>query len=311
MFVPEISIIIPVFNEEKNIKIIYGKLIVLQCFKKNQNFEIIFVNDGSEDHSANELRALSKNDSKVKVITFSRNFGHQAALTAGIEFSKGNAVISMDCDLQDPPELIEKMIEEWKSGAEIVYTRRSIRKDNFFKKITAKLYYKILRRFTDLKIYGDIGDYRLLDRIVVNELLKLNEKTRYLRGMVAWLGFNYKIIDYNRPKRIHGKTGFSLLKMSRLAMAGILNFSLLPLRFGLVLGIFTVLLGFFFLGYIFIDSIFFDKIYPLYKWLSVVTFIFVGLLFVLIWILGEYVGKTYDEAKQRPLYIVREKLNID
>lgn len=311
MFVPEISIIIPVFNEEKNIKIIYGKLVELQCFKKNQNFEIIFVNDGSEDHSAIELRALSKNDSKVKVITFSRNFGHQAALTAGIEFSKGNAVISMDCDLQDPPELIEKMIEEWKNGAEIVYTRRCLRKDNFFKKITAKLYYKILRRFTDLKIYGDIGDYRLLDRVVVTELLKLNEKTRYLRGMVAWLGFNYKIIDYNRPKRIHGKTGFSLLKMSRLAMAGILNFSLLPLRFGLVLGIFTVLLGFFFLGYIFIDSIFFDKIYPLYKWLSVVTFIFVGLLFVLIWILGEYVGKTYDEAKQRPLYIVREKLNID
>ncbi len=307
----DISIVIPVYNEEKNITVIYNKITGLSCFDKKENFEIIFVNDGSNDNSQIELTALAKNDKKVKVISFSRNFGHQAALTAGIEAASGNAVITIDCDLQDPPELIPEMIQLWQQGTKIVYTRRNIRKDKFLKRVSARLYYKILKQFTDLKIYGDIGDFRLLDRTVVTELLKLKEKTRYLRGMVAWLGFDYKIIDFDRPKRIHGKTGFSLLKMSRLAMAGILNFSLLPLRLGLIMGLFTILLGFIFLMYIFIDSIFFDKYYPLYKWLSVVTFIMVGILFILIWILGEYIGKTYDETKQRPLFVVKNKINFE
>ncbi len=306
----KVSIVIPVFNEEKNIQLIYDKIVLLPCFKETDSFEIIYVNDGSIDNSNIVLRALAKNDNKVKIISFSKNFGHQAALTAGIEFSTGKAVITMDCDLQDPPDVIPEMIDKWEKGAEIVYMRRNTRKDKFFKRFTARLYYKILKKFTDLKIYGDIGDFRLLDRIVVNELLKLNEKTRYLRGMVAWLGFNYSIVDYDRPKRIHGKTSFSFLKMSRLGMSGILNFSLLPLRFGLILGLITIFTGVFFIGYITVDSLCFDKIYPLYKWLSVITFIFVGLLFILIWILGEYVGRTYDETKQRPLFIVRDKINF-
>ncbi len=306
----KVSIVIPVFNEEKNIQLIYDKIVSLPCFKEIDSFEIIYVNDGSTDNSNIVLRALAKNDNKVKIISFSKNFGHQAALTAGIEFSSGKAVITMDCDLQDPPDVITEMIDKWEKGAEIVYMRRNTRKDKFFKRFTARLYYKILKKFTDLKIYGDIGDFRLLDRIVVSELLKLNEKTRYLRGMVAWLGFNYSIVDYDRPKRIHGKTNFSFLKMSRLGMAGILNFSLLPLRFGLILGLITIFTGIFFIGYITVDSLCFDKIYPLYKWLSVITFIFVGLLFILIWILGEYVGRTYDETKQRPLFIVRDKINF-
>ncbi|MBU0763375.1 MAG: glycosyltransferase, partial [Bacteroidetes bacterium] len=214
---------------------------------------------------------------------------------------------TMDCDGQDPPELIPEMIRKWKEGHEIVYARRKYRKDRFLKKYSAILYYRILTRFSDIKIGGNISDFRLIDRVVLEELCGMREKARYLRGMVYWLGFDYVIIDYDRPNRTRGKTGFSLLKMVRLAMNGILNFSLLPLRIGLVLGVITVLLGFFFLIYIACDTLFFEKVYQLYKWLSVITFIFVGFLFVLIWILGEYIGKIYHESKGRPVYVIHKK----
>lgn len=275
------------------------------------DFELIFSNDGSTDSTAEVLRKLAQTDTRVKYIFLSRNFGQQAALTAGLDHASGDAVITMDCDLQDPPELIPDMLKKWKEGAEIVYTRRKVRKDKFLKRTTASLYYKLLSRFSDIKIGGDIGDFRLIDKKVHKELINMREKARYLRGMVYWMGYDSAIIDFVRPLRKEGKTGFSLLKMVRLAMHGILNFSLLPLRIGLILGVVTIFTGIFFLIYITIDTLVFDKVYMLYKWLSVVTFLMVGFLFILIWIMGEYIGKIYAESKDRPIYLANRKGNLE
>jgi len=251
--------------------------------------EFIFVNDGSTDGSLLTLRNLTKKDNNVKVISFTRNFGHQAALTAGLEIANGDAVVTMDCDFQDPPEVIVEMINKWLEGNKIIYGRRSFRKDGFFKRLTAKTYYKLLYKVSEIKIMGNIGD---------------------LRGMVPWLGFSYAIVDYVRPLRKKGETGFSLLKMSRFAMAGILNFSLFPLRLGLILGIFIISTGIIFLFYLAIRYFFDNQFYKLLEWLAVVNYILIGFLFILIWIVAEYIGKIYDEVKGRPLYVIETKINV-
>jgi glycosyltransferase involved in cell wall biosynthesis len=306
---PLLSIVIPVFNEKDNILLIYDQISTIMKVA-GLAYEIIFVDDGSSDESVLIIAKLSKDDGHVKFLSLSRNFGQQAALTAGLDHANGDAVITMDCDLQDPPSLIPDLIERWKQGNDIVYARRRNRNERFLKKMTATIYYRLLRRFSDQKIQGDVGEFRLVDRKVLNELTHMKEKCRYLRGMVYWLGFNYAIIDYVRPARQHGKTGFSWLKMARLAMHGILNFSLLPLRLGLVLGLITIPVGLFFLIYFVIDIAIHHVDYPLYKWISVISFIFIGFLFVLIWILGEYIGKIYEETKDRPLYVIRSKGNF-
>jgi dolichol-phosphate mannosyltransferase len=296
-------------NEQESLPFLKDRLLkVLESL--NLSWEVIFVDDGSTDHSLEILKKYSLDNKNIKVISFTRNFGHQAALSAGLDLAKGEASITMDCDLQDPPELIPEFIARWKEGYKIVYGRRSYRKDGFFKRITAKCYYKLLYKFSDIKIRGNIADYRLLDRVALDNLKEMKERSRYLRGMVPWLGYKYAVVDYMRPKRKYGKTGFSLLKMVRFGMSGILSFSLLPLRLGLVLGLITIPIGLFFLLYISLDAIINHVEYPLYKWLAVVNFIFVGFLFVLVWILGEYIGKAYEESRGRPLYIINETENI-
>lgn len=304
-----ISVVLPVFNEELNIEPML-KAVSDVLKKTGYIYEIIFVNDGSTDNSRFVLHNLASNNLNIKVITFTRNFGHQAAITAGIDFAQGDAVITMDCDFQDPPEVITEMISHWEEGKMIVYGRRSYRKDGFFKKITAKLYYKLLYNASDIKIQGNIADYRLIDKTVVAELRQMKEKNRYLRGMVPWLGFDYAIVDFIRPKRLHGKSGFSLVKMSRFAMAGILNFSLFPLRIGFVLGLFIIVTGVIFLIYLGFRFFFQNQFYKLLEWLAVFNYILIGFLFILIWIVAEYIGKIYDEVKARPLYIIESKLNI-
>lgn len=303
------SIVIPVYNEEKNIPIIYKKLIKILNEQK-KDFEIIFINDGSKDKSLEILKEYSKKDKRVKYLSFSRNFGHQAALTAGLDYASGNAIISMDCDMQDPPEIVKEMIKKWKQGYDVVYARRRNRKESLFKKQTAVIYYKLLDKFSDVKIPRNVGDFRLIDKKVLNELKNMKEKARYLRGMVAWLGFKYAFVDFDRPNRIHGETGYSLRKMIRLGMDGVLNFSMLPLKIGFILGLLSILSGFFFLIYMIFDIIFNQVYYPLYKWLAIISIMFFGFLFMLIWILGEYIGRIYDESKGRPLYIINEKNNL-
>ncbi len=305
-----ISIVVPVFNEQDNLAILTGALIRVVT-PVISDYEIIYVDDGSTDHSLELIRELAQNNKHIKYLSLSRNFGQQAAMTAGLDFVAGDAIVTMDADLQDPPELIPEMIRKWQSGNDIVFMRRTHRGDGFFKRISAGLYYSLLSKLSEYQFGGNVGDFRLIDKKVLLELRNLKEKTRYLRGMVFWMGYKHTFIDYDRPRRKHGKTGFSLLKMIRLGMNGILNFSLLPLRLGLVLGILVVVLGFLFLLYIVIDIALHDTVYPLYKWLSVVTFILTGFLFVLIWILGEYTGKIYNEVKGRPIYLVREKGNLE
>ena len=304
-----ISIVIPVFNEELNIVPMYEAAVAV-LKNLDASTEFIFVNDGSTDGSLLTLRNLTKKDNNVKVISFTRNFGHQAALTAGLEIANGDAVVTMDCDFQDPPEVIVEMINKWLEGNKIIYGRRSFRKDGFFKRLTAKTYYKLLYKVSEIKIMGNIGDFRLIDKSVVCELRQLKEKSRYLRGMVPWLGFSYAIVDYVRPLRKKGETGFSLLKMSRFAMAGILNFSLFPLRLGLILGIFIISTGIIFLFYLAIRYFFDNQFYKLLEWLAVVNYILIGFLFILIWIVAEYIGKIYDEVKGRPLYVIETKINV-
>jgi len=307
---PDISLVIPVYNEQNNILILYRRIIssLRAC---RDSWELVFVNDGSWDYSLRILKELAEKDHRVKIINFSRNFGQQAAFTAGMDFASGKAVITMDSDLQDPPELIPKMIKIWKEGSLVVFARRKSRKDSFFKRVTAKTYYYFLKKYSDVKITGNIGDFRLIDYQVLSHINNMREKSRYLRGMVAWLGFKYEIIDYDRPNRIHGETGYSLLKMVRLAMDGILNFSLLPLRLGMVIGLINIFSGLFFLLYIFLDTLINKQYYPLYKWLIVILFMLIGFLFILIWILAEYIGRIYDETKSRPLYVVHDLVNIE
>lgn len=302
----KISVVVPVYNEEENIEKLYN-IVSSLIIENGYDYEIIFVNDGSNDNSLSLLKSISTKDPKVKYISLSRNFGHQSAITAGFYHASGNAIISMDCDFQDPPELIPQMINEWQKGFKVVYARRRTRDDNFFKKYTAIWYYKILEKFSYLKIPKDIGDYRLIDQKVLHDLKTMNERARYIRGLIAWLGYDYSIIDFDRPKRAKGKTGFSIFKMMKFGMDGILSFSLLPLRLGLVIGLICILLGVGFLGYMSIDMLLNDVTYRLYKFLTVFIFILIGLLFIFIWILGEYIGRIHNEIKRRPIYIINEK----
>ena len=303
----KISVIIPAFNEEENIPVFYVELI--KTIKK-LSYEIIFINDGSKDNTLKELKRLSSQDKNVKIISLSRNFGHQAALTAGLESASGDLIISMDADLQDPPEVILEMIEKWKEGNKIVYARRLHRVDGFFKKYTAIWYYKLLSFFSQVDIPRNVGDFRLIDRVVLDHLLQMNEQARYLRGMVAWLGFKYAFVDFSRPERIHGETNYTFRKMVRLAMDGILNFSFAPLRIGFLLGILAIYGSLLFFAYMVFDTMWNDTVYPLYKWLIVIIFGFIGLQFIFMWILGEYIGRIYDDVRKRHIYVIEEKVGF-
>lgn len=304
-----ISIIIPVFNEAQNIPLIAEK--IMEYISPNKyHSEIIFIDDGSTDESLYQIKKLCEHYKNIKYISLSRNFGQQAALTAGLDMAKGDAVITMDCDFQDPPEIIQQILEKWEEGFKIIYTRRKIRKDGFFKKHSARLYYKLLYKFSENKIQGNIGDFRLLDKIVLEELGKMRERSRYLRGMIPWLGFDFFIIDFERPIRKHGETGYGFLKMLRLAMNGMLNFSLLPLRFGLMLGIFVIFTGVMFFIYLILNYFINNQFYKLLEWLAVINYILIGFLFILFWIMAEYIGKIYNESKERPIYIIKEKGNF-
>jgi len=302
-----ISVVVPAFNEEKNIGTFFERI---SKVLKNETFEIVFVDDGSSDKTAAKIRALAQKNPTVRGIFLSRNFGHQSALTAGLSFAAGDAVISMDADLQDPPELIPKMLKKWRAGAKIVYARRQNRHEHFFKKYSAIFYYKILGKFSDCSIPRNVGDFRLLDRRVVDELLKMPERARYLRGMVAWLGFSTDFVDFDRPNRQKGETGYSFRKMARLAMDGILNFSFFPLKVGFLIGVFSILAAGIFLAIMLFDVLMNGTPYPLYKWLSVILLAFAGIQFIFLWILGEYIGRIYDDVRHRHLFVISDKINF-
>jgi polyisoprenyl-phosphate glycosyltransferase len=306
-----ISIIVPIYNEEANLPVIYKELnSILSTIRDSYEYEIILVNDGSRDHSWPIIRELASRDQRIKGITFSRNFGHQMALTAGYDSARGDAVITIDADMQDPPRLILDMIHKWEQGIEIVYARRIDRKDPFLKRLTAKGYYKFLDLISDVKIPRNVGDFRLIDKKVLLTLNTCREKARYFRGMVAWTGFSHAFIDFARPNRMAGTTGYTWKKMFKLAFDGMTGFSMFPLKLAAYIGLFVIATGAAMFLYITYDALVHQTDYPLFKWLVTIIYIFMGVQFLLLWFLGEYIGRMHDQQKERPLYVVSEKLNL-
>lgn len=306
-----LSIVIPAFNEELNIPLIYKKLSkILWKIEASYDYEIILINDGSRDQTWKQIKKLSKEDKRIKWVNLSRNFGHQAALTAWLDSVEWDIIVTMDADMQDPPSLILEMIEKWESGAEIVFARRKERHDNFFKKYTALLYYKILTFISDTEIPKNVWDFRLFDKKVLKAFKHLKERDRFIRGIFAWVWFKKEFVDFDRPERGNGETGYSLWKMMKLAMDGILNFSTFPLKIGAIIWTGMIVLSTSFFLYIFYDFFIIWTDYPLFKWISVLLLGFMGLQFIFMWILWEYIARIYNETKERPIYITSETVNL-
>lgn len=306
-----LSIIIPVYNEEKNLPVLYTELMrVLSQHLSSFRYEILFVNDGSKDGSWQAISEMAQKDASLKALNFSRNFGHQMALTAGYDLAQGDAVITMDADLQDPPALLVELVRAWQQGADIVYARRIDRQDTFLKRLTAKWYYILLDAVSDVRIPRNVGDFRLIDKRVLTELKKCSEKARYLRGMVAWMGFKQAFVDFKRPDRAAGITGYTWTKMITLAFDGMTAFSLFPLKIAAFVGFFVMVTGSLMFAYITLDALINNVRYPLFKWLVTVIYICMGVQFLLLWLIGEYVGRIFEQQKKRPLYIVQERVNI-
>ncbi|MEK3875039.1 MULTISPECIES: glycosyltransferase family 2 protein [unclassified Paenibacillus] len=300
------SIIIPMFNEEAVIQETYRRIKKVMGIT-GEPYELIFVNDGSTDNCAQMIEEYSYWDESVKLIDLSRNFGHQVAITAGMDYALGDAVVIIDADLQDPPELIPEMIAEWKQGYQVVYAKRIKRNgESLFKKWSASLFYRVLRYSTDISIPVDTGDFRLMDRRVCDELKRLPEKNRFVRGLVSWVGFRQKAIEYEREERLAGETKYPFRRMLKLSLDGITSFSYKPLKLAGVLGALLSVSGFLYLMYVLYLALFTDAAVKGWASMIGITLTFNGFVLLMLGILGEYVGRIYDESKGRPLYIVQE-----
>ncbi len=307
------SLVLPIFNEEKILPELFRRLKEGVCHSltaQHENYEIVFVNDGSKDGSQKILREYWIQDpAHIRVISFSRNFGHQAAISAGIDFARGDTVSIMDADLQDPPELILKMISKWREGFDVVYAVREKREDeSFFKKITALLFYRLLRKSTRLEIPVDTGDFRLMNRKAVDAFKKLPERHRFVRGLATWIGFKQTQVKYVRQARLVGETKYPFAKMLHLAWDAFTSFSLLPLQLATFVGLltsgFSLAVGVWAL-YI---RLFTDKTVQGWTSLMIAILFLGGVQLFSIGVLGEYVGRTFEESKRRPLYLVDEVL---
>jgi polyisoprenyl-phosphate glycosyltransferase len=300
-----ITVITPCYNEEHNVEELF--LRIKTVFQKiNYSYEIIFIDDGSTDNTLNKLITLSQNENNVKVIELSRNFGHQSAICAGLDYARGDAVIMMDADLQHPPELIPTLIEKWEHGCEIVHT---IRNDppgtSIVKKITAKIFYKLINMLAKISIPENSADFRLLDKKVTNHIRLLKEKTKFLRGIVNWVGFKQCAISYDAASRYAGKSKYTLWKMMKFAFDGITSFTAFPLHIATIFGIIVSLFSFFYAAYAIYIRLFVKEALP--GWTSVlVSVLFLGGVQLLcLGVIGEYLNRVYKETKERPTYIVR------
>ena len=304
--IPQISIVVPLYNEEKNIRLMYDRL-VSSILKITSNFEIIYVNDGSKDNSFLELLKLSNEDERVKYINFSRNFGHQIAVTAGLDYSKGAAVVIIDGDLQDPPEVIPEMYALYKEGFEVVYGQRLIRKgESFFKKITAKYFYRILKKITNINIPVDTGDFRLIDRKIVNDLKNMPEQNKFLRGQIAWLGYRQTSVFFERDERKFGETGYPFSKMLKFALDGITGFSDVPLQFVTKTGIFISFISFLVILYAIFSHFILERTITGWTSLIISSMFIGGVQLISVGIIGEYISRINKNVQNRPLYIVSE-----
>ncbi len=312
---PELSMVIPIFNEEAVIPELERRLREVMATLESdvRSWEVVFIDDGSKDKSFEMLRALALREPRFKVLSFSRNFGHQVAITAGIDHAQGDAVVIIDADLQDPPEVVREMIARWRSGFDVVYgVRRSRAGETIFKKLTAAAFYRILRTMLGgMNIPVDAGDFRLISRAVVLTMRSLKEKHRFVRGLVTWVGFKQSALLYDREARFAGETKYPLSKMLRFAMDAITSFSIIPLRFATWLG---VIAGF--CAAVVAMIAVYEKLFlnnTVQGWTTIMLAVLLGssAQLIMIGVLGEYIGRIYEEIKRRPLYITGELINFD
>ena len=301
-----ISIVIPAYNEAGNIKTLTLKL--KEHLESKEVFEIIFIDDGSTDSTLDEIKGIMKTENYVKFISFSRNFGHQKAIKAGLDYAKGDCAISMDADMQHPPELVNRLINKWREGYDVVFT---IRKDSintsFLKRATSKLFYKSINKLSDIYIPAGAADFRLLDRIVIDEFKKFKENWIFIRGLVSWLGFRQIGIEYTVQKRYMGRSKYSFSKMIGFAIQGITSFSILPLRIATGLGVLFSISSFIIALYALYTRIFTNE--TILGWASLlISVLFLGgIQLISLGLIGEYIGKMFIETKERPAYIIKEK----
>lgn len=304
---PEVSVVFPVYNEHENLDVLFKRVHPVLQEAANGSFEVIFVDDGSVDGSEELLDALSARDRRYKVIHFSRNFGHQAALQAGLEASEGNAVVLMDADLQDPPELISRFIAKWREGYKVVYAIRKTRKEAAWKRLAYYTFYRSMRFIAEIDAPLDAGDFCLMDRRVVDTLVGLPERNRFLRGLRSWIGFKQIGIEYERDARNAGEPKYSLKKLIGLALSGYVGFSSFPLRMAAWLGISSSLAGFAVTVWVILSRIFAPHVPQ--GWASIIAVVLFmgGVQLIMLGVIGEYLGRVYDEVRQRPLYVISSR----
>lgn len=308
---PIFSIIAPVYNEINCLDALYARVSeVMDSF--NEGWELILVDDGSTDGSTEKIRELAQKDDRVRQVIFARNFGHQIAVTAGLDFSRGDAVVIINADLQDPPEVIPELIQKWREGYEVVYAQRTEREgETWFKRTTASIFYRTIYRITDVKIPLDTGDFRLLDRKVVNILNSMHERHRFLRGMSAWVGFKSIGVPYKRAARFAGKTKYPFNKMVKLALEAVTSFSYVPLQLAMWVGFISAGISIIAIPVVIIGRLAGAQFFYGQATTLIAVLFLGGVQLICIGILGEYVGRIYDEVKGRPLYITSETPSDD
>ena len=306
---PVLSVVVPVYNEEVVVFESYKRLKeVLESL--HEAYELIFVNDGSRDATPDIVRSICEADSTVHFIDFARNFGHQTAITAGMDYASGEAVVVIDADLQDPPEVIPAMIAKWREGYDVVYGKRAERKgETLFKRFTSAAFYRVLQKLTDVDIPVDTGDFRLIDRKVCDALKLVKERNRYIRGIISWLGFRQTGVEFVRDKRFAGETKYPFKKMLRFAFDGITSFSVRPLKLSSYVGGIVSFVGFIYLLVVMYEKLFTNLTVTGWTSMMAVSLFFNGVVLMMLGIIGEYIGRIYDEAKGRPLYVVRETVH--
>lgn len=303
----DLSIIIPIYNEEGNIETLFNRLAAAVTQLLLNEVEYIFVNDGSKDRSMAMIKSLAERNSKVKYINLSRNFGHQIAVSAGLDHCKGEAVVIIDADLQDPPELISQLYNKLREGNEVVYAKRRSRQgEGFLKKFTARLFYRILRSLTSIHIPVDTGDFRIIDKKIVEALKQMPEQQKFLRGQISWIGFNQTFVEYDREERHAGKTGYTYKKMVRLALDGITSFSNFPLKFATIAGFVVSGISFFMILYALYSRFITRDYQPGWASLMLAVLFIGGIQLIGIGIIGEYISRMSTNIRNRPLYITRD-----
>ena len=305
-----LSIVIPVYNEEDSLPALMDRL-TPELQRTGWNYEIVFVNDGSTDKTAGILERMGAADRRIKLLHFSRNFGHQAAITAGLDFADGDAVVVMDADLQDPPEMLSQMVRLIEQGYEVVSAQREARPgDGFGKRATASAFYWFMRRFVDPRLVSEVGDFRMFSRRAVLALRGFREQHRFMRGLVAWLGLKEVIIPFRRENRAHGVTKYPAWKMLQLAWTAISSFSALPLRASTVAGSLVAAFGAIYFAYTVFEALVTHKTVPGWTSLVCLQIVFSGAILTAVGVLGNYVARIYEESKQRPLYVVSSASNV-